>query len=266
MLYISDLLENRYPSVAGCLKQVTEIGTIPRTKDVWVRDFMPIRNTRDEWMLFQYFSKYLQNPKYRSLITDNKAVCKEMRLDFTYSSIILDGGSVVYRDMLYFVSERVLRDNAQFSRIQIRDILISLFKTDQVILLPEEPNDFTGHLDGVLAILDHKTILVNSGQSEYNQRLRNTLKDYRFEVELLPCSVHKNRTYQSARGIYMNYIVHESNLLVPVFSQKLDEVVLQRLSSLYPTHSITPIECNELAKEGGLLHCISWGSSHPSHN
>lgn len=258
MLYVSDLLKSRYPSVAGCLKQVTEIGTIPGTKDIWVRDFMPIRNTGDEWMLFQYFPKYLQNPKYRSLITDNKAVCKEMGLDFTYSSNILDGGSVVYGDMLYFVSERVLRDNAQFSRIQIRDILMSLFKTDQVILLPEAPHDFRGHLDGVLAILDEKTILIDDSQDEYGQWLRNTLTGYGFEIEILPCSAHKNRTYQSARGIYMNYVVHESNLLVPVFGQKSDEVAIERLSSLYPTHSITPIECNELAKEGGLLHCISW--------
>ncbi|WP_164121923.1 agmatine deiminase family protein [Sphingobacterium sp. xlx-130] len=258
MLYISELLENRYPSVGRCLKQVTEIGTIPKTKDIWVRDFMPIRNRQDEWILFQYFPKYLQNPKYRSLITDNKDVCSQMGLECTYSSLILDGGSVVYRDMLYFVSERVLKDNAKFSQIQIRDILISLFKTDQVILLPEEPNDFTGHLDGVLVILDHKTILMNDGQDEYNEQLRKTLMHYGFEVELLPYSAHKNRTYQSAKGVYMNYVADESHICVPVFGEKTDEVVLKRLSSLYPAHSITPIDCNELAKEGGLLHCISW--------
>lgn len=45
---------------------------------------------------------------------------------------------------------------------------------------------------------------------------------------------------------------------VPTFNQAEDHLVLNKLNTLYSKKNIIPILCNNLAQEGGLLHCVSW--------
>lgn len=258
MLYLSSLLQNRYPTILKQIKQHTLTKHIPNTKDIWIRDFMPIKNTANDWMLFRYYPRYLRNPKYRTLISDNHTICKALDLEYTYCDLTLDGGSVVYQDDLYFVSERILVDNPALNKTQMIRILEDTFKTDRIILLPEAPNDFTGHLDGVLSILDNKTILLNEYKDEYGNRVRHILKSHQFNIDTIPYNPYQNRTYQSAKGIYINFIKTDFTIFSPIFSQKEDDLALTKIQELYPNHHITPILCNDLAKEGGLLHCVSW--------
>lgn len=258
MLYISSLFQERYNHIYQQLENNIETIQIPNTKDIWIRDFMPIRNTDNEYILFRYFPKYLQAPKYQHLISDNKAICDLIKIDVLPSSIILGGGAVVYKNEVYFISQRVFDDNPQYSSIQLQNKLSKLLKTEKLIFLPEAPQDFTGHLDGVIAILDEKIILLNHYQGEYGETIQNIIKKHDFEIELLPYNPYKNKTYQSAKGIYINFIETEKQLFVPVFNQTEDQSALSKLSSLFPHKKITPLLCNDLAKEGGLLHCVSW--------
>lgn len=258
MLHLSSLFKEKFPKKFQDITSHTAIHEIPNTKDMWIRDFMPIKNTANDWVLFRYFPKYLRNPNYHSLITDNIQICNELGIAYTYCDMILDGGSVVYKDGLYFVSERILTDNPSIHKTQITPILEDIFKTDKIIFLPEAPKDFTGHLDGVLSILDNKTILLNDYNDEYGNRVRNILKAYQFNIETIPYHPYSNKTYQSAKGIYINYVKTESHILVPIFNQKEDELALNKLHDLFPQMRIIPILCNDLAKEGGLLHCVSW--------
>ncbi|RZK49279.1 MAG: hypothetical protein EOO99_06370 [Pedobacter sp.] len=258
MIYFSALFKERFPDIHQQISSHMVIKYIPNTQDIWIRDFMPITNTELEYILFRYYPKYLNYPKYHSLITGNTQICNELDIAYTYSDLILDGGSVVYNNGLYFVSERILVDNPSFSKNQIIQILEGLFKTDIVILLPEAPNDFTGHLDGVISILDHNTILMNDYNDEYGYRVRNILKSQQFDIETLPYNPYSNKTYQSAKGIYINFIKTDHLLLTPIFKQREDDLAINKLQDLFPKHVLAPIYCNDLAKEGGLLHCISW--------
>jgi len=258
MLYIADLLTKRYPTIAQQLKQETHIIEIPNTQDIWLRDFMPITNTAKDHILFRYYPKYLRNPKYQHLISDNQQICQDLGLNYTYTNLILDGGSIVYNSDLYFISERIFADNPSFPPLFIRQELIKLVKTDNIIFLPEAPNDFTGHLDGVLAILNKDTLLINDYQEPYGDQLTQILKQHHFNIERLPYNPYKNKTYQSAKGIYINYIEQEHHILFPIFKQKEDDVAQHKLAELFPKKRIIPILCTDLAKEGGLLHCISW--------
>ena len=219
---------------------------------------MPIYNTANDWALFRYFPKYLRNPNYHSLITDNIQICNKLGIAYTYCDMILDGGSVVYKDGLYFVSERILTANPSIHKTQITPILEDIFKTDKIIFLPEATNDFTGHLDGVLSILDNKTILLNDYNDEYGNCVRNILKSYQFNIETIPYHPYSNKTYKSAKGIYVNYVKTDHLIFTAIFNQKEDDLAILKLSKLFPKHDIAPILCTDLAKQGGLLHCISW--------
>ena len=258
MLYLSSLFQERYPKIFLGIAKHIPTQQIPNTKDIWLRDFMPIKNTSNEWVLFRYYPKYLRNKKYQSLISDNQNICNKLNIQYMQSSIILDGGSVVHKNNIYFVSERVLQDNPKLSKVDVLSALEHTFKTDHIILIPEAPNDFTGHLDGVLSILNAQTILVNNYLDDYSKLLHKRLNTYHFNIEQLPYNPYSNKTYQSAQGIYINFIETDSLLIVPIFNQKEDESALLKLSQCFPKLSIIPILCNDLAKEGGLLHCISW--------
>lgn len=258
MIYISVLFKERYHQINKEIARFTEVKEIPNTNDIWIRDFMPIKNTDQEWVLFRYFPKYLSNPKYHSLITDNRSICVEQNIAYTYSDIILDGGSVVYKDGLYFVSERILLDNPSWNKTQLHKALEILLKTDNIIFLPEAPNDFTGHLDGIMTILDDKTILINDYQDEYREKIFNRLKGHNFNLETIPYNPYANKSYQSAQGIYINYIKTENYIFAPIFEKKEDELALTKIERIYPKHKVIPILCNKLALQGGILHCVSW--------
>lgn len=214
--------------------------------------------TNNEWILFKYFPKYLKNPKFRSLICDNQNICKELGIKYSYINLILDGGSVVYQDDLYFVSERILSDNHTLSKTQIIKNLEEIFKTEKIILIPEMSNDFTGHLDGVMTILDYRTILINNFQNPYKDQINSILQKNKFNIEILSYNPYSNKTYHSAKGIYINYIKTDKLIFAPIFKQNEDELVLSKLQLLYPSLFLIPILCSDLAKAGGLLHCVSW--------
>ena len=258
MLFISSKLKDRYYSIFEIFRKEILITEIPNTKDIWVRDFMPIQSVNGNLILFKYWPKYLRSPKYQHLISDNVSICEILNLVVTYVDIILDGGSIVYDNDLYFISERIFKDNPQYNKEHLYIKLVSLFQTEKIIFIPEAKHDFTGHLDGVLSILDSKTILINSYPTKYLNSIKSVLEKYKFNIEYLTYNPYNNRTYQSAKGIYINYLETEDYLFVPIFGQTEDDIALKQLSSLIPNKTISPIQCTELAEEGGLLHCISW--------
>lgn len=258
MIYFSSRFRERYPKIFQSINEHIEITEIPYTNDIWIRDFMPIRNSQKEWILFKYYPKYLRSAKYHSLISDNINICQHLDLDFTFNPLILDAGSIVYRNKLYLISERILIDNPKLSKSKIFDILVGALKTDQIFFLPEAPHDFTGHLDGMLSIVDDKTILINDYKDEFKETLTKALQALSFNIETLPYNPYSNMSYQSAKGIYINFFQTETKLFLPIFNQHEDSFAEAKLSAIFPKQRIVPIDCNDISNEGGLLHCVSW--------
>lgn len=258
MLYLSPLLKERYPNIFQEIKEHVPISELPLTNDIWVRDFMPIKNANGHWVLFRYFPKYLQAPQHHPYISDNKKICDAIGLAYTYSDIILDGGSIVYHGDMYCISERVYQDNVHIPKADLYQQLQTLLQTDNVHILPCDPDDFTGHLDGIITFIDDHTILLNDGKEAYLVELRNYFSRLGKKIISVPFNPYTNRTLQSAKGIYINFVISESVLLLPVFNLPEDEKAITLLTSVYPNYTIVPILCNKLATQGGLLHCVSW--------
>ena len=109
-----------------------------------------------------------------------------------------------------------------------------------------------------MTILDDKTILINNFQNPYKDQIQSILKKHKFNIEILPYNPYSNKTYLSAKGIYINYIKTDKLIFAPIFNQNEDELVLSKLQLVYPSLFLIPILCSDLAKAGGLLHCVSW--------
>ena len=76
--------------------------------------------------------------------------------------------------------------------------------------------------------------------------------------QILPCNTKENKSDNDGTGIYLNFLhLDDETIVMPVFRLPEDEAAARILKSLY-SKTIIPIQANELAREGGIINCISW--------
>lgn len=258
MLYGSPIFQKQYPDIFKTITHHTSVLELPHTKDIWARDFMPIKDAKGNWVLFRYYPKYLQAPEHHPYISDNRKICDALGLKYTYADIILDGGSVVYWEDEYFLSDRIYQDNPDIPKDSLLVQLKSILQTENIHILPCDPDDFTGHMDGIICFVNKETILLSNAKEAYAQYINNYMRNLGKKVVLLPYNPYQNKTYQSAKGVYINFVMDNNILFLPIFQLEEDQQAINILKELYPQHTIVPILCNQLSTQGGLLHCISW--------
>lgn len=106
-IYLSTLLPRQYPSDAETLFTALAAHDVPYalldgTRDVWVRDFMPVRTGSGKLVSFRYEPSYLKNDPV--LRTDfRKDLAPQLGLPVTYSNINLDGGNVLETERVVFL-------------------------------------------------------------------------------------------------------------------------------------------------------------------
>jgi len=268
ILYLADCLSKKYPVFYSELDKALKENSIKNkwlqsTKDVWVRDFMPIQVDKDKFVCFTYNPSYLRKTKSGvKSISDVELICKsiDIRTEIK-SSIILDGGNVVKSKSTVIVTDRIFKENPIYDeRILIRELERQL-EVDRVIVIPSDRNDFTGHADGMVRFLDEKTVLINQYQrdkDEFQVSLRMALYNAGLDWEELPYNPYSNKPYTSACGIYINYLEMEDVIFVPVFEISEDTPALRKFEQLFKGKKIVTVKSSELAKKGGILNCVSW--------
>ena len=142
--------------------------------------------------------------------------------------------------------------------------LEELFHAD-CIFIPKEPYDVIGHSDGVVRFVAEDRVLINdySGiDPGYETRLRRLLEKNGLEVETLPMFEEKRKPVrgklQSAVGIYINYLRVGDVVVVPAYNTPEDQLALEKIRQVMPDAKVFQLLCCNLAKEGGVLNCISW--------
>lgn len=264
--YLADTLAQRHPATAtaltdALLKSGATVATLPGTRDIWARDFMPVPTASGHLMQFRYFPDYLRPKRWHTTITDGAAVATRLGLPLQRSPLIVDGGNVVSRFGRVLMSDKVLRENPTVPRSRLLRMLADALEVDRIDLVPAHPDDFTGHADGLVQLLDERTALVNDYRRHEPviwQRLLKALRRAGFDCVPLPYNPYQNTDYTSAVGEYINYLSVRKTLIIPVYHQAEDELVMRRLQELYPDFEIIPLDGRAVAKQGGVFHCVTW--------
>ena len=161
------------------------------------------------------------------------------------------------------MTDKVYMENKDIEREALQQQLKVLLKAEQLVIVPYDLYDYTGHIDGMLRFVDANTVLVND-YSRLNItlqiRLRNTLRSNGLQCKEMIYAPHPTN-YDSAQGAYLNYLQTDMVIFVPIFNIPEDEPALTQLRSIFPHHIIEPIDCREIAPLGGLLNCICWEMS-----
>ena len=264
MIYYSSLLKTNasYKPTAERLFAALDSHGIPygflkNTCDIWLRDFMPVRTRTGKYVSFRYEPSYLDDtPELRT--DSRKEIAPQLPLEnLVYSDICLDGGNIVFSPSrkTAIISDRIFTENWERSSAKLVQELERLLET-QVIIIPSLRSDMTGHADGMVRFINENTAITNRTQYRYGleMQIKVTLRNHGIEVYDFPYFDSKG---DSAIGCYLNFLETEQALFLPMFDVEMDNEAID-MAKVFFNKSIVPININEIAKEGGLLNCISW--------
>ncbi|MGE4288931.1 MAG: agmatine deiminase family protein [Salinivirgaceae bacterium] len=266
-LYFSNTLPEEFPREFNKLSQIItdagyQVKLLVGAEDFYCRDFMPVQVAERDFVQFVFRPEaylkgeelnYLTDPMYVQFMTPELIKPR-------YSPIILDGGNVIKWEDKVIITERVLKDNRyQFPN---DETILERLRFDlkaEIIIIPEFPEEETGHADGLIRFIDATTVFINEpdpDNSQWENDFRAVLKNHKLKYTELPCPMDPDM--ETAEGLYINYL-HVGNLIVvPQFGYKEDKLALEKISTAFPDCKVVPFKANWLAKEGGVLNCASW--------
>ena len=114
----------------------------------------------------------------------------------------------------------------------------------------------TGHADGMVRFVNENTVIGNKSNSLFGleAHIKTTLRNHGIEVYDFPYFESKG---DSAVGCYLNFLETEQALFLPVFGVDMDNEAVKAAEDIFHKE-IIPVNINEIAREGGVLNCISW--------
>ena len=263
MLYFSFQLNiSKYKPAADRMFAALDLFNIKykllnNTKDIWLRDFMPVKTKSGKYISFRYKPGYLDN--YDELRTDfRNEVAPNLALEnLVFSDINLDGGNVAFSPSKekVIISDRVYSENPSWHKAELTAKLAKLLEAD-VIIIPSLKSDMTGHADGMVRFVNENTVVANASLSPYGfeTKVKKSLQNYGFNVIDFP---YFDSNGSSAIGCYLNFLETGQAIFLPVFSVDTDNKAIQTAKHIFHK-AIIPVNINEIAADGGLLNCISW--------
>ena len=208
MICISSLLPRKFSKEAAAIltalkKYDVSYRLLDRTKDIWLRDFMPVQTGSGRLVSFRYEPSYLKNdPVLRTVF--RKDLAPQLGLPVTYSNINLDGGNVVFSPSgaRVLISDRVFSENPEYPPAALVRELSELLEAE-VLIISSLKSDMTGHADGMARFLDDRTVLCNRPLSScgFEQKVKRSVRDYGLDAVDFPF-VPTGRI--SAVGCYLN--------------------------------------------------------------
>ena len=263
MLYFSSLLKTnpKYSLSAENLFSVLpdsgeKFTLFDGAKDIWARDYMPIRTKSGKYISFRYEPSYLaDDPQLRTNFKTE--VAPYFALPVTYSNINLDGGNVVFSPSKAkaVITDRVFSENPEYDKNTLLTELKNLLEAE-IIIIPSLKSDMTGHADGVVRFVNENTMIGNASsyKNGYEQKVKMALKKHGISVVDFPYFDSKGI---SAVGSYLNFLETEKHIFLPVFGGAQDETVVKYANEVF-NKKIIAVNINSIAEEGGVLNCISW--------
>jgi agmatine deiminase len=273
-VYLADTLEKECSTVFEQLTKYfkrynIQYDVLQGTKDIWVRDYMPVQVAEDYFVQYQYNPDYLNTPALQKSITDGYAISTSLGLKVNKVGIKLDGGNVVKWKNRVIATTKLIKENKPYKEHALLQEIKAQLRVDDLLLIPEEPHDIIGHADGMLRWVDDKRVLVNTypdhneALESFGYLLRACLRNAGIEMIELPYYPWQNKSDLDATGCYINYLEVGYFIFYPTYHTPRDAQVHEILTQTFKEKIITGIDCRELAPAGGVLNCITWNIYKP---
>ncbi|TVP77885.1 MAG: agmatine deiminase family protein [Puniceicoccaceae bacterium] len=252
-----------------------------QSDDVWIRDFGPLFLVNDQrselgiadWRYNAWGNKFPNQSK------DDAAsawMSRQLNIPCFASDQVLEGGAIESNGAgLLLTTEAVLLNpsrNGPTTLAEVEEKLIAGLGVEKVLWLGDglAGDDTDGHIDNIARFFKADGILIadvaDPADSNYAvlqenfRRLRNfrVIDGCAMDVVPLPLPDPITHDGEPLAASYLNYVVLNGAILVPTYGQpENDSQAIQILTSCFPGREVIGVDCREIIKEGGALHCMS---------
>ena len=221
--------------------------------------------------------------KYKNFSHDNK-ICTKIKKFVDLKSvtptirnkrIILEGGSIDVNGKGILLTTR----ECLLSNIQVRNPGLNkqeyefIFKKylgiEEVVWLNKgiAGDDTHGHIDDIARFVNERKIFLayESNKNDINYKslkenyliLKKTIKTKQIKIIKIP--MPKARYINGIRvpATYLNFYVANKTVLVPIFNDKKDRIVIKIFKKHFKKRKIIPIDSSLLIWGFGAIHCMT---------
>ncbi len=275
-LYFSRKFKEQYPHIAREIEEkLKEHGVAPKwldhTNDIWVRDFMPLQMNDTYFIHYTYYPDYLMygmenrasitNPirLEQSLLVCNRKVVVNLPL-------ILDGGNATITDRHVIMTEKVLIENNRdyYSNVNAVSNQIRKKMKLEPLFIHWNKKEKYGHTDWLVRYLGGPSnmVIVATNEELTKDVSESAIKKLN-EAQCYDVREFKLDKPSKNSWAYLNYVQINDLILMPTVAEtENDKEASEKLSKLFNEAGqdvkIIPIDCQDLIKAGGALHCVSW--------
>ncbi|MCP4603328.1 MAG: agmatine deiminase family protein [Proteobacteria bacterium] len=228
--------------------------------DIWIRDFSPLFPPNPS--KFVYSPDYLEDQVSQEIDASFCAFTRAVGLSYPTSDLVIDGGNFVHNgvDKAVF-TERVFSDNLGATPQEIETVLKETLGLREIAFIPEEVGDTTGHSDGMVMWVSEDELLVNEYDEPFRTRVLTALDEAFGGVSIveIPSDYEPAiwKGFASACGIYVNALVTQEYIYVPVFGSGQDDFFVGIIAA-HTDKEIVPVNASAVCYMGGSVRCLSW--------
>lgn len=278
----SELLAQPRERLAGVAN--IEFVTI-RTNDSWVRDTGPVFLLRKDaatpeilpraavaWDWNAWGGKY---PPWDDDARVARSIAVHLGLDVFEPGLVLEGGAIETDGAgTILANERCVVDdrrNPGLDRDAIEAAIRGWLCVEKVLWVGGDlaGDDTDGHIDQLARFVAPGRVLAarqpdrsdpNHAALAANLEQLATFHDAAGRrLEVIPVDIPSRFAFEGTQlpASHLNFYVANGVVAVPVFGTPTDEPALRMLEQCFPGRRIEPVDCRELVRGRGALHCIT---------
>jgi agmatine deiminase len=186
---------------------------------------------------------------------------------------VLEGGSIDAngQGLLLTTTQCLLNPNRNpnLARDQIEEVLNGYLGINKTLWLESGINgdDTDGHVDDLARFTDARTVFcaIETDATDENyaplksnmQALNRYSRNSDLEVVEVPMPLRQIKAGLRTPATYLNFLILNGAVLVPIFHDKRDDKTLQLFEKHFPDRRIEPVDCRSLVFGQGAIHCSS---------
>ena len=227
--------------------------------DIWMRDFTSVDLKKP--IQFRYTESYLGKKIARKTQKNFNQFLKKLELKLKKSKYFLDGGNFVDYEDKVIISNRFIEDNLFQNPQKAKKYIKNKTNKKYISIIPYD-DEIMGHADGMVMFVESNKIFVNRYAEPFRSKLLQILQDdfpksiQIIEMDSKPETKRFDNFY-SACGIYVNSVVTNRYIYMPMFDLDLDEKNL-KLVQKNTKKQVIPIQVKDICFMGGSVRCLTW--------
>ena len=155
------------------------------------------------------------------------------------------------------MTDKIFKENDWMERKELLATLEDYLQV-QIVIIPWDRYEIFGHSDGMVQWIEGNRVLMNNyinTDPNFRKKLLEALTPH-FVVDELEFNAPRLNKLSWA---YLNFLRVKNCIFVPGLHTKEDPLALQQIQQFYPDCKVIQVQgCEELARDGGALHCVTW--------